>query len=267
VSRSDGAPRRWTRRASRLLFRVAAATLPAGCLQASATTEGRDITTLYQGAVIVAGIIAAIVLGLAAIALVRFRDRGDGRVPVQRRGSLPLELAWTGAAAAIVVGLFVATIVVLARVDPVDPPAAAVELDVTAFRWGWTFTYPGTGVTVTGAGVPGPEAVLPVDEPVRVVVRSADVDHSFYVPRFLFKRDAIPGRVSSFTFTIDEPGTYRGQCAEFCGIGHSQMLFSIRGVTRPEYDQWVATMQAEASPAPTVVADGPPVQSPSPEVP
>jgi cytochrome c oxidase subunit 2 len=247
---AEGSRRRRLRRAGRLLLLAAAATLPGGCLPASATTQGHDITALYQGAMITAGVIVLVVLGLASIALLRFRDRGDGRMPEQRHGSQALEIAWTAVPLAIVLALFMATIVVLARVDPLDPPTPAVEVDVTAFRWGWIFTYPAEHITVSGTGVPGPQAVLPVDEPVRVVVRSADVDHSFYVPRFLFKRDAIPGRVSSFTFTIDTPGTYRGQCAEFCGIGHSQMLFSIRGVTRAEYDQWVATMQASATEVP-----------------
>jgi cytochrome c oxidase subunit II len=89
-----------------------------------------------------------------------------------------------------------------------------------------------------------------VGEPVRVTVTSADVVHSFYVPQFLFKRDAVPGRETSFDFTVDDPGTYRGQCAEFCGIYHSRMPFSVRAVSPADYDAWVAS-QPKSNPAPS----------------
>jgi cytochrome c oxidase subunit 2 len=83
--------------------------------------------------------------------------------------------------------------------------------------------------------------VVPVDEPLRFTLRGVDVNHAFFVPRFLFKRDAIAGRDNVFEFTVDEAGTYRGQCAEFCGVGHSRMPFSVRAVPRPEFDSWLAT--------------------------
>jgi cytochrome c oxidase subunit II len=89
---------------------------------------------------------------------------------------------------------------------------------------------------------------VPVGEPVRVTVASADVVHSFYVPQFLFKRDAVPGRESSFDFTVEDAGTYRGQCAEFCGIYHSRMPFTVRAVSRTDYDAWVSS-QPKSSPA------------------
>jgi len=102
----------------------------------------------------------------------------------------------------------------------------------------------------TGVSPDGPEAVLPVGEPVRVVVTSHDVIHSFYVPVFLFKRDAIPGRESSFDFTIADPGTYGGQCAEFCGVYHSRMPFTIRAVSPAEFETWLSS-QPKSSPAAT----------------
>ena len=82
--------------------------------------------------------------------------------------------------------------------------------------------------------------VVPVGEPVHVLLTSDDVIHSFYVPAFLFKRDAIPGHPTEFDFTVDEPGGYGGQCAEFCGVYHDRMLLTVRAVTRPEFESWLA---------------------------
>ena len=91
-----------------------------------------------------------------------------------------------------------------------------------------------------GVREPGPEVYVPVDENVHVTLTGNDVVHSFYVPRFLFKQDAIPGRENVFAFTVDEPGRYGGQCAEFCGVYHSGMPFTIVAVARPDYDAWLA---------------------------
>jgi cytochrome c oxidase subunit 2 len=84
------------------------------------------------------------------------------------------------------------------------------------------------------------EAVLPVDVPIRFRLQALDVIHSFYVPAFFFKRDAFPGRINEFEITIVEPGVYGGQCAEFCGLSHGRMFFTIRAVEQAEYDAWLA---------------------------
>jgi cytochrome c oxidase subunit 2 len=89
---------------------------------------------------------------------------------------------------------------------------------------------------------------VPVGRPIRLTLAAQDVIHSFYVPVFLFKRDAVPGRESIFEFTVEEPGTYRGQCAEFCGVFHSRMPFSIRAVPEAEFVAWLADQPR--SPAP-----------------
>lgn len=221
-----------------------------GCLPAAATAEGRAIGALYIGFVAIAVAVAGVVFGLTTFAILRYRA-GSGAaatLPAQTRGNVKLEALWTAIPILIVAGLFIGTLLVLARVEARSPSPGA-ELRVEAFRWGWSFSYPAAGVTVSGVGPPGPEAVVPVGEPIRVTVAARDVAHAFYVPVFLFKRDAIPGRESVFEFTVDEPGTYRGQCAEFCGIYHSRMPFSIRAVPRADFDAWLAA-QSSASPAP-----------------
>jgi cytochrome c oxidase subunit 2 len=231
---------------------VGIATLAAGCLPAAATAEGRAIADLYSGFIAIAVVVGGIVFGLTTFAIVRYRtsSRSGGEafeLPVQTRGSLKLEALWTGIPIVIIAVLFTATLVVLNRVEARSPQPGA-ELRVEAFRWGWSFEYPAAGVTISGVGGEGPEAVVPVGEPIRVTVASRDVAHAFFVPVFLFKRDAIPGRETTFEFTVDEPGTYRGQCAEFCGVYHSRMPFSIRAVAREEFDAWLSARLAEAVP-------------------
>jgi len=220
----------------------------AACLPAPATTEARAIASLYTIFLAAAAVVAAIVLGLATWSVIRYRagrtaDADDP--PAQTHGNTRLEILWTVVPAVTIAALFGFTLVTLARVDTVDPVEAGrgAEIEVTAFRWGWTFTYPAEGITVSGFQEPGPEVVVPVGEPITVRLDSADVVHSFYVPRFLFKRDVVPGRENIFQFTVEEAGSYGGQCAEFCGLYHSRMPFTVRAESRPDYEAWLAAQR------------------------
>ena len=115
---------------------------------------------------------------------------------------------------------------------PSNPP---VSVKVEGFQWQWRFTYEGKNVVITGEPGQPPELVLPVGEDIHFDLQSDDVIHSFYIPAFLFKRDVIPGVHNTFDLTIDQAGTYSGQCAEFCGLYHDQMLFSIRAVPPADF--------------------------------
>ena len=111
-------------------------------------------------------------------------------------------------------------------------------------------SYPNDGVVVEGLGTAGPEVYVPVGENVHVTLTGEDVIHAFYVPQFLFKKDAVPGRENAFAFTVDEPGRYGGQCAEFCGIYHSRCRSPSSRCRAPEYDAWVATHRGIGEPRP-----------------
>jgi cytochrome c oxidase subunit 2 len=218
------------------------------CLPAPATTEARSTASLYTIFLAVAAVVAAIVLGLATWSVIRYRagrTGGTDELPTQTHGNTRLEILWTVVPAVTIAVLFGFTLVTLARVDNVDPvePDRGAEIDVTAFRWGWTFTYPAEGITVSGIEEPGPEVVVPVGEPITVRLNSADVVHAFYVPRFLFKRDVVPGRENVFQFTVEEAGSYGGQCAEFCGLYHARMPFTVTAVTRSDYEAWLAAQR------------------------
>jgi cytochrome c oxidase subunit 2 len=228
------------------------ALVAAGCLPRPATTEARSIADLYWIFMAVAAVVAGVVYVLATWAVLRYRRRGD-RPPEQVFGNAGLELAWTAIPALTVLVLFVLTVGALGRVERSSDPAGGsmpspVRLEVTAFRWGWRFTYPDEGITVSGLVDQPAEAVLPVGRPIHLELGATDVAHAFYVPQFLFKRDAIPGHQTSFDITIEEAGTYAGQCAEFCGLYHARMPFTIRAVPEPDYEAWLeqaALLEAE----------------------
>jgi cytochrome c oxidase subunit 2 len=234
------------------LVAVAAGTLLAGCLPAPATAEARRVADLYATFMAIAGVVAVIVLGLTFFAVLRYRRRqGDDTLPRQVHGNLAYEITWTGLPIVTIIGLLVLTVLVLNSFDAAVQATAGAEIRVTAHRWGWRFDYPQEGVRVEGIGEPGPEVYVPVGEPVRVTLTGADVNHAFFVPEFLFKKDAIPGRDNVFAFTVDEPGRYGGQCAEFCGIYHARMPFTVVAVSRADYDAWLAQAATRASPPPS----------------
>ncbi len=228
--------------------RVAAGLIPGlaltacGTLPEAPTTQGREIGTL-SGVFFWAGVaVAAVVYGLILWSVLRYRARGGG-LPPQTRSNIPVEILYTLVPVAIVVALFVLSYRAEVRVErPTDRPAVTVE--VTAFDWSWRFDYRGTDVSVIGTPDAPPEMVLPVGRPVRIELTSTDVIHAFYVRDFLFKRDAIPGRRTSFDLTLDRAGVFRGQCAEFCGLDHYRMRFTVRGVPGQDFDAWLLSQEA-----------------------
>jgi cytochrome c oxidase subunit 2 len=218
------------------------------------TTEGIASAGLYLPIFLIAVAIFVLVEGLLLFMALRFRKRSKGDdLPTQTHGNNTLEVIWTAIPMAVVFVLFVVSTSVLIDVETKSDEHGAV-VDVQAFRFGWIFdyqdpttldsdagTYEPADITISGGGREGaPEMVLPVGEPVLIRLSAADVIHSWYVPSFFFKRDAIPGRVSEFDFTIVQAGTYGGQCAEFCGLAHGDMFFSVEAVTPERFDEWVA---------------------------
>lgn len=240
---------------------VAVALLLGGCLPAGVTDEASQVQTLYLIFMAAAAVVAAIVLGLTTFAILRYRGRKDV-LPAQTRGNVRLEIVWTALPALTVAVLFGLTFLTMLQIDADDEQPGATEIVVIAYRWGWQFGYPEADVIVRGIGVPGPEVVVPVGEPVRFRISAADVIHSFYVPQFLVKRDANPGRENLLEVTVQEPGTYRGQCAEYCGLYHARMPFSVRAVPRAEFDAWLAAQPRGSQPPASVPIGGPVVSQP-----
>ncbi len=202
-----------------------------------ATEQGQSVSRLYQLLFYAAIPVAAIVYGLMIWSLLRYRRRND-RLPRQTRYSVPLEILYTVVPILLVAGLFVETYRTERGVDALSPNPALV-VRATAFQWQWRFEYPGSGIDVVGTPGRMPQMVIPAGETVRVELFSADVDHAFYVPQFLLKRDAIPGYPNRFDFRVEQPGLYRGECAEFCGLDHAAMNFRIRALSPDRFDAWL----------------------------
>ena len=217
------------------------------CIPGDATTEGTRVNALYAQFMLAAAVVFAIVYGLLTYAIVRFRRRDDA-LPDQVRGNVRLELVWTAVPALLVAVLFGLTLLTLNNVEQVTP-TPAVRLEVTAFRWGWTIRYPDEGIEVTsGAPNQAAEFAVPVGQAVRVSLTAADVQHAFYIPAFLYKRDAYPGRMQDFDFTVEQPGTYGGQCAEFCGTYHARMPLSVQALDEAGYRAWLDERRTTGAP-------------------
>lgn len=123
--------------------------------------------------------------------------------------------------------------------DTLEKPA--VVIDVTGSRWEWTFSYPGHGITRVSGAVGHQSLVVPTGVPVRFNIRSADVIHSFWIPELRYKHDAIPGSVQSVTLDFDQTGTFSGSCAEYCGLLHAYMVFTVDAVKPARFRRWLTS--------------------------
>lgn len=209
-----------------------------------ATRQGRDIFGLWQGSVIVAILVGGLVWGLILFAILRYRRRNDD-LPNQTQYLVKLEILYTVVPVIIVAVLFALSYRTQNSVDALSSNPA-VTIDVKGFQWQWQFHYRDDDVTITGLRDQPPTMVLPVDRTVRIVLTSPDVIHSFYVPDFLFKRDAIPGVTNRFDFDVRDKGSFKGRCAEFCGLDHARMDFEVKAVPMSEYRRWIADHRAAA---------------------
>jgi cytochrome c oxidase subunit 2 len=232
----------------RRLVLVAGALLLAGCELPSfgapdaASREGAEVLSLWKGFFVAAMAVGALVLGLIAYVTIRFRRRSDD-LPNQKGEHIPLEIVYTVTPILIVAILFGFSVAAEQRITRTsDHPA--VTVNVTGFQWGWKFEYPNEKVTVLGTGeVAPPELYLPVDQTARLVLRTTDVIHSFWVPRFLQKRDLIEGVDNVIDVTPTATGRYDGRCAEYCGLDHWRMNFIVNVVSKADYDNWIRSQR------------------------
>lgn len=193
-----------------------------------------------------AGAVFAIVLGVLAFAVVRYRA-GARAESSQDTEHPKVELVYAFVLLLVAVGIVSYTSQVGQR-DSAAASTAALNLQVTGFQWCWRFHYLDTPVTVTATCRDGhyPTVVLPVGRPVRVTTSSDDVIHSFWIPEFRYKMDSFPHHTNRFVITIPRAGEWLGHCAEFCGLDHASMLFHVRAVPPAEFDTWLREQTATA---------------------
>jgi cytochrome c oxidase subunit II len=184
--------------------------------------------------------VAVLVFAAVAFVVIRYRAR-DGRSPSTRSEANALELGVAVLIATVVAFLVFRTFSTEARED--DAPAQAVRIDVTAFQWGWRFTYPGEGVSVIGNSNHPPTFAVPGERAVQFALTSTDVIHAFWIPGERFKRDAIPGKTNEFDLEFGAPGNEEGLCSEFCGLRHSGMRFDVLILSNGSYERWLAAQR------------------------
>jgi cytochrome c oxidase subunit 2 len=212
----------------------------------------------YTAALLVLAIAAGILVvvgGLLACAIVAFRRRpdDDGSEPAQVYGSDQIELAWTVIPILIVVVLCLVTARTVYDVQGATKPPGALDVTVVGHQWWWEFRYPDLGiVTANELHVPVSDPADPT--PTFLGLESADVVHSFWVPRLAGKTDVIPNRRNRMWIEPREPGLFRGQCAEYCGTQHAHMQIRVHVHPRAEFDRWVAAERQPAVVDPAVAA-------------
>jgi cytochrome c oxidase subunit II len=209
----------------------------------------RSIDSLWDGVFLVA-VVVFILVEFGALALaVRFRrrkDDNDDDLPAQTHGNTRLELAWTLLPAVMlaVVGFF--TLRTLYDIN--QRSADDLTIQVTGQQWWWEFAYDtdGDGEYTDEDVLTANDLVIPAGVDVNLDIGSNDVIHSFWIPALNGKKDAVPGRSHPLRLNADEPGTYVGQCTEYCGLSHAYMRQRVIALPQDEFEQWLEDQQNDA---------------------
>ena len=213
-----------------------------------ASAQGVIIDWLFDLHMKLIAFLFALVMVFMLYSIVVFRrkagESGDG---MHIHGNVPLEIVWTVVPLIVVVIMGYLGVVTLRDVTAASSDEMVVE--VTSTQWKWTFDYPQQGLTST-------DLVLPVNRSVRFDVTATDVIHSFWVPEFRVKQDAVPGAVNVLRVTPNVIGNYKVRCAELCGVGHAVMLADVRVVSRADFNAWMGAEIARLAALDTPEARG-----------
>jgi cytochrome c oxidase subunit 2 len=214
-----------------------------GSVFGPASPQATEIVNLFWLTIIVAVIIFAGVSGVVIYSAFAHRER-PGREAARFRGNGRLEVVWTAAPTVLLAVILTLSVQTMNRVTtPATPP---LEITVVGHQWWWELRYDGSGVTTAN------ELHVPVGQPILLHLQSADVIHSFWIPRLAGKTDLVPGHSFVMTFTADQEGTYEGQCSEFCGVAHAWMLLRVIAKSPADFAAWT---EAQRRPA-TAPSDG-----------
>jgi cytochrome c oxidase subunit II len=235
------------------LVLLAALVLPAPAWAHDPSTGGAsadNIRRLFNITLAIAIPVFLLVEGLILFAIIRYRRRHVDEIPEQVEGNHVLEIAWTALAFAIVTVLFILTVRALQTDYTVEAergeniPDLTVQVEGYLFNWDYTYFLDDdepTGVKTTK------KLTIPADKAVLLEITSRDVQHSFWVPDLGGKVDAIPGYTNTMWLQVSEPGLYPGNCAEYCGLNHYNMLIEVEVVEPAAFDAWLAGQMATAN--------------------
>ncbi len=241
-------------------------------MQAAGSPVEQRIQDLNGLILVIITVITLFVAGLLLFVLWRFAAKRNP-TPSRTSHNTLLEIAWTLIPVLILVVIAIPSFRLIYYEDRTAD--ADMTIKVTGHQWFWEYTYPDSGnLDFASYIVPGDklkpgeprlltvdnQLVVPVGKNIRVLTTSADVIHSFFIPSLGVQRYAIPGRTIETWFRVTKPGVYYGECNQICGTNHSRMPISVRAVTVPEYQAWLAQAKVKfaANDAPTDLA--PPVR-------
>lgn len=232
-------------------------------LQPPETPIASEIYDLHTLILIVCLVIFVVVFGVMFYAILKHR-KSLGHKAVPFHENTTVEVVWTIIPFLILVGMaYPATKTVISMKDTSSPD---LTIKVTGYQWKWRYDYLDSGIgfysnlatpeeQIENKEPKGKDYLLEVDHPlvvpvgkkVRVLVTAGDVIHSWWVPAFGVKQDAIPGFIRDTWFKVEKPGIYRGQCAELCGRLHGFMPIVVKAVEPAQFAQWVAEQKKQAS--------------------
>lgn len=218
------------------------------------TTQGQKTYHLWQGFMVATLVVGVFVWALIFWAIFAYRKKKSGcdGLPKQTRYNMPWEVTYTIVPLLIVAGLFYFTVVAENQVTQVVANPQT-RVTVTGFRWGWRFDYTDASGKVLTSVVPPtvgqgyPQMILPDHEVTRVTLVSRDVVHGFYIPAFDYSEYAQPGLLNKFDLTPTREGTFDGKCAQYCGLRHAQMLFTVRIMNSSDFHTWLSSQEAKVS--------------------
>jgi cytochrome c oxidase subunit 2 len=221
---------------------------------ADTTNATSRIIGLWSTSWIVLLVVGVITWGLIIWAAIAYRRRqSDTGLPAQLRYNMPIETFFTIVPLILIIGFFAFTARDEAVIEQVNPnPDYTIQ--VFGKRWAWDFNYVTDNVYESGIQAQENDAntvdanslpvlYLPVGKTIEFDLESRDVNHSFWIVDFLYKKDMLPGQTNHWYVTPEKEGTYRGKCAELCGEYHSLMLFTVKVVSQAEYDAYIQSLR------------------------
>lgn len=208
----------------------------------------REYYRVYDVYVPIALGVFAVIFVAVVVAVLIFRRRPRDRAARWSENN-PLEGTYALVLTGVVAFLLYLTFSAEHETDTVaNQERPAVTIDVTSSKWEWTFSYVKQGITLRSGTVGRQLVVVPTNEAIRLNLTSSDVIHAFWVPELRYKHDLFPGNTQVTTVTFTRAGRFQGQCAEFCGLRHADMVFTIDAVTPAQFARWAASGGRAAAP-------------------
>ena len=215
-------------------------------LPEQASEHAGQVDLLYFFCVALTAVFTVLIPAVMVFVAIKFKRKSDDEVPKPVHGSLPLEIAWSVIPFVVTMVLFGWGAVLFFNYS--SPPPNSLDVHVVGKQWMWKVQHPEGKREIN-------QLHVPVNQPIRLIITSEDVLHSFYLPVFRIKRDAVPGRYQTMWFEANKTGEFHLFCAEYCGTEHSLMIGSVIVMSPEEYDQWLQTDEQDGSETPVAAGE------------